>query len=288
MLSPETRHRAFGSLFAEQIRAVGLGLIREGALAAGALALICVASLALGLRYGERLDLEPVLLQPTLLVAVLLPFAVWKGDPVFGRAFLWTLPVRRHHAAAAKMLAGAVWLMVAMLVTLVSLALVALATGGSVGVEEVRSLQAGSGGVARVAWTTPLWMWLTPFGGVLLLYFFSSAALLGLRYPIRWFAGIAVAVTLFLILAASLTPDNRVEHGVEAFREMLWSSRYGFDFVINGGEATLSRALHGAGREPRIVWSAMPEVGRWAAAMLVWFAAAMAALAIALRRHWER
>src|SRR5690606_39002395 len=106
----------------EQVRVVALALRREAMLAAAALGGVCLLTAMMGLRYNEQLDLTPDILEPTLLVAMVLPFAVWKGDPVFGGAFLWTLPVRRQTAALAKVLAGALWLMAAMLVTLVSLA----------------------------------------------------------------------------------------------------------------------------------------------------------------------
>lgn len=288
MLSPETHRRPFGGLLTGQLRAVRLALVREGTLAIAMLALICLLSLLMALRYNERLDLDPGLLQPVVGVAMLLPFAVWKGDPAFGRAYLWTLPVRRQEAAIAKMLAGAVWLMAAILLTFVSLSAVALASGGSVGVETVRLVDTGGGiaTAARVNWSTPFWMWLTPFASALILYLLVSAALLGLRYPFRWLAGFAVGIPLVLILMASVAPDDVVDNAVGRFTDTLWGGRFGMDFVLNGGETSLGDYV---GREDRrILWRSLPDAGRWAMATLVWLSAASLAVALALRRHWER
>jgi hypothetical protein len=288
MLSPETHRPAFGALLTGQLRAVALALVREATLAGIALALICILSLLMALRYNERLDLDPGLLQPTLIVAMLLPFAVWKGDPAFGHAYLWTLPVRRQEAAIAKTLAGAVWLMAAMLVTFLSLSAVVLASGGSVGVSAVRLVDMG-GGLAtatRMNWSTPVWMWLTPFGSALVLYLLVSAALLGLRYPFRWLAGIGAGVPLVLILMASIAPEGVIDRAVETFRETLWGGAFGIDFVMNGGETSLGDFVSRDDR--RILWRSLPDPGRWAMATFVWLSAAALAVALALRRHWER
>jgi hypothetical protein len=291
MTSTDLLRRPSGTVLAEQARAVSLALVREAMLAGGALALICFLALFVALRANDRLTLLPELLHPTLPVALLLPFAVWKGDPPFGRAFLWTLPVRRQHAAAAKVLAGALWLMVAMLVTLASLAFVSLATGGWIGAHWGRLVDTGSGEIAtaaKVPWTTPFWGWVMPFTSALVLYTASSAAILGLRHPVRWVIGSIVAVTLAFTMAVAIDPRGLVEHGIDRFREMLWSGSVGLDFMLNGGEASLSRTIDRPGPGSDILWSALPEAGRWATATLFWFGLALLALALAIRRHWER
>jgi hypothetical protein len=289
MFSPDTHRHSFGALLAGQLRSVRFALLREALIGGVALTAVCLFTLMMALRYDEQLDLEPVLLQPTLFFAMLAPFAVWKGDPPFGQAYLWTQPVRRQEAAVAKMLAGAVWLMAAMLVTLVSLSVVAYLSGGRVGVHEVRLLDTGTGlaGAAHVAWTTPAWMWLPPFGSALILYFGFSAALLGLRHPFRWLGGVAVALPILAILMRALGPADEVEGALQQFGNAMWGGAFGMDFVLNGGETSLAEAV-GRGRDPQLLWSALPEPGRWAMATFVWLSAAALAVALALRRHWER
>jgi hypothetical protein len=282
--------RSFVSLFAEQVRTVALALTREAMLAGAALALICILSLMMAVRYGEELYLSPDLLQPTLMVALWLPYAVWKGDPIFGRAFLWTLPVRRQHAAAAKVLAGALWMTIAMLVTWAALALTAVMSGGSVGVEQVRLLDTG-GGLAtatKLHWQTPLWAWMMPFGAALILYFASSAALLGLRHPIRWIVGTIVGTTLLIVLALSLAPHDTIDRVLQRIDDALWTGRLGFDHVLTGGEARLSRIVDPPGKGVVRLWSGMPGVVNWAVATMIWLTGALLALALAIRRHWER
>lgn len=290
MHSPDSLRLAFGALLAEQVRAVALALGREAVLAASALAAVSAFTVLMGLKYSERLDLVPEMLQPVLLIALLLPFAVWKGDPVFGSAFLWTMPVRRQTAALAKVLAGAFWLLAAMLVTLVSLMLAALATGGHVGIAEIRLVETsgGLGTAAHVPWVTPFWAWLVPFVGALLLYLASSAAVLGLRRPIRWLAGSAIALTLLLFLAMGVGPDGAVERVVEQVSEPLMHGRFGLDFALTGGSMSLAHEIRKPGPGSWVLWSELPEMERWAMAVLLWLGLLLLALALAIRRHWER
>ncbi|RYY47769.1 MAG: hypothetical protein EOP59_00555 [Sphingomonadales bacterium] len=281
--------RPFGVLLAEQVRTVRLALRWEILLAAAALVVIGALIVMMGLRYQERLDLTPEILQPALIAALVLPFRVWKSDPVFEGAFLWTLPVRRQHAAMAKLIAGAAWLLAAMLALLATLAIAALATGGSFGIEETRAVASANGAsAAQVRWTTPVWTWLVPFGAALMVYLFSSAAVLGLRYPLRWSAGLMVLGTLILFLASGIASDGAVEHIIGWFRDTVMIGRYGLDFALNAGEGALSYWVDDPGPGGHRVWTALPVAGQWAMALIVWLGIASLALAAAIRRHWER
>jgi hypothetical protein len=291
MTSPERLGRSFAALLGSQLRTTGLAIHREAALAAAALALTCVLTATTSLRLHERFDALPEILLATLPVAALLPWAVWRGDPAFGRAYLWTLPVRRQQAAAAKIAAGAVWLVLILIVALVALTATAAATGGAIGVDEVRLVApSGSGPVTavRVAWATPAWMWLVPFGAALTLYLASSAALIGLRHPLRWLGGAAVALTLLVVLALNMGPHNPLYEGIGRFTETLVAGRWGLDFALTGGVASLSEEIDLPGPGSLDLWRGLPTAGAWAGALAVWLGAALLALALALRRHWER
>jgi hypothetical protein len=291
MLSPDRPRRPFGALFAREIVNVGHAERREFALAAIGLAGTLLLVTVTAVRYHEPLMLLPELLYPSLVVALFLPWLVWKGDAPFGHAYLWTLPVRRQQAAAAKIAAGALWLLLAMLLALALLAAMALATGGGIGLAEVRLVGPFSRGLAAATptpWSTPLWMWVVPFGAALTLYAASSAVFLGLRSPVRSVGAVAVAVTLLVVFAVNLGPGNALYEGLGRFGQTVFSGQWGLDFVLTGGVATLSEEIDVPGPGSRDLWAALPTAGRWAASLLVWFGAALIALVLALRRHWER
>lgn len=287
MSSPEPHAIPFRTLLTEQLRLTGFALTREAVLAGAALAFVCVFSIAMAVRYDDRLYFTPELLLATLFAAPLLPFALWKGDKVFDRAFIWTLPVARQRAALAKVLAGAVWLMLAMLITFAALSLVALLSGGGIGESRVRLLQVGAD-VVQARWGTPAWMWLMSFVGALILYFLGSALLLGLRHPLRWLAGTGVVIGTLIATIINLSPEGAIAQGLEHARIWLITGPIGIDWVLSGGEDSLSDWRPGRNDRYIQVWRAMPAIGGWAFAAGTWLLVSLAALALALRRHWER
>jgi hypothetical protein len=287
---PDRLSRPFPSLLASELRIVGLALGREGLLAAGALAAAAFLTAATAIRYGERLDVVPEMLLVALPVSLFVPRFVWKGDPPFGRAVLWNLPVRRHHAALARIVAGALWLMLALLIAFLLLIATALATGGGIGIAELRAVgpfATGLGAAASVPWTTPAWMWLVPFGAALLFYVASSAVIVGFRHPVRWLAAASVAMVLLGVLAIFLGRHNPLQQGLDHMLETLIGGRYGLDFALTGGVTSLSREIDVPGPGSVNLWSALPQAGRWASALALWLGGALIALALALRRHWE-
>jgi hypothetical protein len=291
MRSPDRVRQPFGFLLAREVRTVGLAMTRELVLAAILLGGFCILAAATAIRFGERLDLDKEYLLPALVVALLLPWAVWKGNPPFGHAVLWTLPIRRQNAAIAKILAGAFWLMLAMALAMAALALMALATGGSLGPEEMRLVAGPSGGLAGAAdvrWAYPLWMWLVPFGGALLAYLLSSAALVGLHHPVRWVAGAAVTIALIIVLVVNIGPHSAIAEAFYRAFLAFWGGTFGLDFALSGGSAALVEEVRRPGGGHVDFWSELPSFGRWATALLAWLTGASLALALALRRHWER
>jgi hypothetical protein len=291
MTSPERLSRPFAALLGSQLRTTGLAIHREAALAAAALTLACILTATTSLRFQERFNAMPEILLATLPVAALLPWAVWRGDPAFGRAYLWTLPVRRQQAAIARIAAGALWLVLIVFAALAALLATAAATGGTIGLSEVRLVgpsEAGPAAAARVAWSTPAWMWIIPFGAALTVYLASSAALVGLRHPLRWLGGTAVAATLLVVLALNMGPHNPLYDGIGRFTDTLIGGAWGLDFALTGGVASLSEDVDLPGPGSVDLWRALPTAGGWAGALATWLGAALLALALALRRHWER
>ncbi len=285
MFSPEPRPLPFRTIFAEQFRVTGFALVREAMLAAAALTAVCVIALLTAWRYDARLYLDRELLMPTVVLAALLPFAVWKGDRPFDRALLWTLPVPRQRAALAKLSAGAVWMMIALLITCAALALVALASGGGIGMTRSVMVEGVGGAIVRQDWRAPAWMWLIPFVGALTLYVMGSAAVLGMRHPLRWISGVGVGIGVMIAIITSLASESAFESFIEN-----WVIRgdVGIDFALNAGEYTLSYWRRGAEGRFVQIWRELPDIGGWAVAASFWMGLALTMLGLAFRGHWER
>jgi hypothetical protein len=105
---------------------------------------------------------------------------------------------------------------------------------------------------------------------------------------VRSVGAVALAVALLVILSVTLGHHNALNHGMGHFLEAMIGGRWGLDFLMTGGLTSLSKSIDVPGPGSKELWVALPTAGRWAAALLVWFGAALIALALALRRHWER
>ncbi|MDE0356151.1 MAG: hypothetical protein OXN92_00200 [Gammaproteobacteria bacterium] len=263
---------AMKAVWGEQLRVVGLAIRREGALAALALALGSVALIAFSrmpvlqaMVDGEIGELvfdpgEPPWGFFGVLGALLLPLVVWKGERRFGDTPLWSMPVDHRRHALLKVAAGWVWLMAILGAALVWVTLTTLASGGSLGVDEVRLLvldpagaTAGTpGAVQSVNWTTPWWEWALPFTSATAAYLLASTLVLATRRPLFWAAGLWVAGGVVL--------------GIADFRDIDWIQRVS-DFVAwyIGGDS-FAWGMSG-GRE---VWTLLPTARMWTASSALW------------------
>ena len=181
----------------EQLRIVALSLRAEALVITVVLGAVTVMIVGEFLGGGPGFDSQETL--PTALISFLFPFAVWRREPRFGPAFLWTLPVDRRQLALAKVFAGWVWLMAAMAVFTAWL----LALGFLTGVSPAHT-------ILRI-----------PFTATALLYLFGSALVLGLRHPLRWLFGAAGVLFLMGTLGDVISrPDDsewRYVPGARAF-----------------------------------------------------------------------
>ena len=147
----------------------------------------------------------------TVLAALLLPLVVWKGERRFGDTPLWPLPVDHRRHALVKVAAGWVWLMAILGAALVWVTLTVLASGGALGVDEVRLLiidpvgaTAGTPGATEsVRWTTPWWEWALPFTSATAAYLLASTLMLATARPLFWAIGLWVAGGVVLGVAAT-------------------------------------------------------------------------------------
>jgi hypothetical protein len=276
-------------VLSEQVRVVGLAVRREALVLAGVLVFVSGMLLLDLEESGGRVDFAP--LPPIILLALggLAPFAIWKGERIFGDAHLWTLPFDRRPHAFAKVIAGALWLLAAVAGMYAWLLLLALVTGGSIGETETRML-AGLGGVkdlTPVNWSTPAWQWATPFTTVLLGYLFGSTLLLGFRRPLLWLAG-AVAAFFAIVALDEADVANGFAH---AFFDTVIAGGYGLETAVGLGDSQEMDGVPpnpGAHTSVLVVHYILPSLQRTAPALLLWTACGLIALWIAAWRHRER
>ena len=191
---------AMKAVWTEQLRVVGLAIRREGALAAvvlalGSLALVAFSRMPVLQAIVDQGEVGELVFDPgeppwgffAVLAALLLPLVVWKGERRFGDTPLWSLPVAHRRHALLKVAVGWVWLMAILGAALVWVTLTVLASGGALGVDEVRLLildpvgaTAGTPGATEsVSWTTPWWEWALPFTSATAAYLLASTLVLG-------------------------------------------------------------------------------------------------------------
>jgi hypothetical protein len=279
------------AVFVEQLRVVGLAVRREAFLLT--IVLTVLGFLVLLEAWGDRDQVPAVPMPPVLMIVLgaLSPFAVWKGERVFGGGHLWTLPVERRRHALTKVLAGGVWLLVAVVGLHLWMLGVGLATGGGIGEQQTRMLvgPGGAGDLTPVEWSTPAWEWAVPFSVAITCYLIGSAFILAVKHPLRWGAA---AVASFIGL--QLLSELHVTAGVaNAVMNTVVESPLGLDRALGGGEADETEALTGRedamglGPEVLVLWSRFPSLNDYAPAALFWFALAAAAVWIAASRHRE-
>jgi hypothetical protein len=261
------------------------------------MAIVSLATLLItieSLKTGEVIAFHPEQQMLPGIVGLLLPIVVWRGEERFGASFLWTLPVDRWRHALAKVFAGWVWLIGGVtLFVLWSLALTLLSGGNILAEETFRVLRSFSASrtldpaaVETVRWTPEPLLWLAPFTSATATYLLASALALATRQPLRWIAGSVVGV--FLVSGVG-DAANAVWLGnaFERLLESLFEGPYGLDALLTARatflniEATLSTG------DRVVVWRALPDVGQWATATLLWTSAGLVSLLTAASRHRE-
>ena len=275
------RMPAAKAVWIEQLRVVGLAIRREGALAALALVLGSVAVIAFS-RIPALLaivneEMAELVFHPgesgggffAVFAGLLLPLVVWKGERRFGDTPLWSLPVDHRRHALLKVAAGWVWLLAILGAALVWVTFTVLASGGALGIDEVRlflhdplGATAGTpGAVESVNWTTPWWEWAMPFSAATAAYLLASTLMLAAARPLFWAAGLWVGGGVLL--------------GAADIWDIDWIKRT-TDFVtwyIGGDSFTRWVQLPTAGRE---AWTLLPTVTMWTALSAIWIGLGLA------------
>lgn len=283
----------------EQFRSVGLA-VRKEALFGAAFVVGATLLMALLLRGSGELEREAITPVPGLClllawVGLAFPMIVWKGERRFGPSHLWTLPVNHARHAMAKVVAGWGWLMIVVAAALAWLLVVGLIVQADLGPPEIRWVLTDAAGTAtgtgpartrEVAWVTPLWSWIVPFGAATFVYLISSSLVLATDHPLRWLAVIFLSLVI-LLLMGELGGVSWVETAFHRVESVL-SGPYGLDRVLTGGHGSLTtdRALPSG--EVVDVWRSLPHPGTWGIATLLWTALAWVGLSASAYRHRER
>jgi hypothetical protein len=287
-------------VFLEQIRATGF-VLRKPLFILGGLALLATIMIALriaakGLTFD--LDAEP---SPVYgLIGALLPLAVWARDERFGSGFLWTLPVDRRQHVLTKVLAGWIWLIGGILLSVLWLAAITIASGGRVLPPETVHLLTTPGRIVpsidpatlrTVTWNPGFFVAAVPFTAATATYLLASALWLGTRHPVRWVIGIGLTFA-FASVTAHAASSQLGMAGLEGApeRALAWliETRYGLDALLTARTATLDAGatLPDGGRVS--IWKAVPDAADWRNATLLWTSIGLIAVWAAAFRHREQ
>lgn len=274
----------------EQMRVVGLAIRRETLLLCGAM----VAFATVG-PYLEEFSTpqNPLIVDPSdlgylaILVALVAPIGVWKGERFFGESPLWMAPVDQALHARLKIFSGWVWLMAVIAFGYAVIVVTILAVGGSIGADETRLLAtdvaAARAGATEVlvptAWSTQLWQWTLPFTAATPVYLAASAFLVGLRRPVIWGAGIWIG----LITLGEFSDSERLPMVAWVINGLV----YLFDMLGTGGTQTAQISVPVAPGEWTRAWAGLPTAGPWVSATVGWLALAILAVWAATRRSRE-
>ncbi len=271
------RKPALSTALRTQVTSVVQAMRWETRLLIAALGLVSAAAIYEGAQ-GNSLNypFEAALL--IAIAAVGLPFAIWKGERVFNKSYLLSLPVDRPTHAWIKVIAGIAWLWAATFVVIATLSLVTLLTGGSLDGSVSRPLMA-TGGEPALPMQMPVWMALVPFGGGLVAYLFSTAVVIGVRHKLLWAIGAPAIVLALLVVFGDLFAEELIETALVG--------PVGLDFVVSGGFEALEDRQSARTGETLSAWRRPPQVSDWLGATALWSALGSACVALAARRHRE-
>lgn len=284
----------------EQFRTIGFTL-RIPMLLTAAFAVVATITIAIQIASGDIH--AAVLVEPSAtpgVIGALLPIAVWAREERFGPGFLWTLPVDRSRHARIRTLAGWLWLMIGVALYATCLLVLALvAHGGLSPVETLRvlttaiprSVAIDPASLRSVQWAPGPLIWAVPFGGATATYLLGSAAMLGLRHPLRWAIGVALSFPVAAIVshvARGLPGMESLADAPERAVQLLCEGRYGLDALLKLRTWTLDRRATLTTGESIDVWSAVPSLDDWSVAAALWIAIGVLALWAAAYRHREQ
>ena len=240
----------------EQIAAVSIAIRKEQWFFVGTLIAFLILAVYGALTHGQShgqgdMDFGPAAIIPMSLVALLIPFGVWRAGDRERRAYDWAMPIAQSTHTIVRMLAGWLWLMLGVVTYIVFILAVEVIVIGA------------SGG--SLSLHVPAWIWLTPFTATTIAYLLTSIAIIGSEHPWRWIGGIVVGyLASLLVLQIVHMPD------VGRALQQIFSGYYGLAAAIFGDIHTINDT---------------PHFERWLGATALWGALAIVGVWLAARRH---
>lgn len=235
----------------EQVRATIVGLRTEALLILSGMFLLSLIALAALLRNAPNghIGTGPTYITaaPVSLIALLLPFAVWRAESPSQRSYHWAMPVARSAHTYMRLFAGWSWMM-AMVAVYMGFALafivgVPVFYGGSVG----------------IFWAQ--WALFVPFVAATVAYLLTSIAVIASDHPWRWVGGIFVAYFILAIFAEALHLDL-----LRTITSEIVKGRYGVGPGVFGDINRVRTGLDVQGwLSASGLWGAIGAVGVWAA-----------------------
>lgn len=292
-MSDVVRRPSTAAAFLEQVRTVGLSIRGEAWLVG---VLLGFLSIGLGMaiwREDMAVHVRPDNYLLLALIGAVMPFAVWKHREGLDASVFLTLPVDHRRHALLRVLAGWVWLMIAVAGVLAWLAVLVTTSGGTFGSDAMRLVLPGAqpdaivdpAALREIRWATPGWHWFIPFTGATIAYGLASAVNLATKHPVRVVGGIVVV----LLLLGAATGEYAFEWMRIALHYVLVHP-WGLDTAFTAGSESLKTLVRvgSAGAEPTSVWRALPTLGAWLGATLLWSVITAVALWAATLRLRER
>lgn len=266
-LHPTPRWQAIAR---EQFRAVGIAIRPEATLLSVLIATLSVLALMAIFRTHQNasLDFRPEMLFPAIFLSFLVPLSIWKSEEPSRRSYHWSMPVDRSVHTLAKSTSGWAWLMIAMLAFLLWGLLMALITGGDLGMRRGQPIAA--------------WAWIHPFVAATIAYLVGSTVVLASDHPWRWFAGIVLGFVLLngILQGAQL-------HEIAAALRNVWEGNLGLKTALTGTiEVPREMTLPNGRTISRSVSQA--SLPAWLNASALWLGLATAGVLAATYRHQER
>jgi hypothetical protein len=115
--------------------------------------------------------------------------------------------------------------------------------------------------------------------------------MLGIRHPLRWIVGAAVAIPVATIAAhwlGRLLSVAWLARAPSRAAASLVDGRFGLETLLTLKTWSLDRRVTLATGEGLHAWTAIPDVGAWRVAALLWTGAGLLALLAAAYRQRER
>lgn len=255
----------------EQFRAVGLALRTEAIFFISALIVLGAVVIASAIRFAHTPQAAGSHMGftygaggaiPIFLMALLIPFGVWRAEDPSRRAYHWSMPIARGPHTVMKLLSGWAWLMIATAVYLLFIIILATMIPSITG-EPIRLSE------------TPGWEWIIAFTATTLGYLLTSIAVVGSDHAWRWIAGLffGYGVLIGIFNALGIHDATRV-------LDTISNGTYGLNAALFGKTGYTQGHIAGEAMQ-RL------SMSNWVVAMPLWIIGSGIAVTIASYRHRE-